>query len=398
MDNGLLYQISRLIEGERYGLAHEKLTEILTEFPNSTDAHILRAEAYLREKKYKEAKIAAAEVIQLDPESDHAFYILSRVAIEQDDYKEASSLIEQALMIAPYEASYFAAKAQISLLQRNYKQAVADATEGLELAPDDLDLNNLLSMAYSRLGQSSEAKERLENMMSEDPENPLTHCNMGFHYLQQGDHKQAKEHFAMALRQDPNYDYARMGMMEAMKASNFLYAKLLQFAFWMDRIGSQNRWLFIIGLLVIVNVVPILAPIYLIFILWTWFTGPLSNVILYFDKHGKYLMDEELTKLTQVNTGFLGGVGISILLGFAVDPSFFLLAFACFLSVIPIYMIDSYKKQLSRWVMVGTVACFIGIGLYGIFEGWFLGGSAIAQWSWLIWAAVGFSWVNSALD
>ena len=398
MDTGVFYQISRLIESERYGLAHEKITEVLTVFPNSPEAHLLRAETYLRENKYTEARQAASETIQINPESDDAFCILSHIEIAEDNYKEALELIERAMMLNPYEHSYFGVKSQIFLLKKDYKQAVAIAEEGLTLNPDDLTLNNLLSMAQSRMGQTTEAKERLEQMMGEDPENPLTQANMGFYYLQKGNSRKAKEHFAMALQQNPNHHYARIGMMEAMKASSFLYAKLLQFAFWMDRIGTQNRWLFIIGLLVVINVVPVLAPFYLIFILWTWFTAPLSNIILYFDKYGKYLMEPHTVRLTQINTGLLGASLLSVMLGVGFNGAFFVMAFACFLSIVPVFLIDSHKRQTSHLVLGGTAIAFVGIGAFGVYQGLLAGGSSLDQWQALMWGAMIFSWVVSVLD
>ncbi len=398
MNDGVLHQIYMLIDRKRYGLAHEKITELLGIMPDAWELHTMRAQVYLQEDKYEEAREAAGEAIALNPECGFAFLLISQAYLEQSKLEEAERAIEKALEIDPSEPDYYAVKSNLYVAKRKYQQAISCAEEGLALDPEHLMLNNLMSLAQRRLGQKSEAFERMSDMMGRDPENPLTHANMGYHHLQSGDHKKAKEHFAMALSKDPEFDFARMGMIQAMKASNIMYAKLLQFAFWMDKIGQRNRWLFIIGLLVIVNVVPVLGPFYLIFILWTWFTTPLSDIILYFDKYGKYLMTPSTMRLTQINIGLLIASLVALGMAFALSTSFLLLAFACFLAIVPVYMIDTHRKPHSKWIVGGFAVGFVGIGLYGVFQALGTGEAPFAQWNAMIIGAIAFSWISSVLD
>ncbi len=66
--------------------------------------------------------------------------------------------------------------------------------------------------------------------------------------MHQGDHKQALEHFREALRLKPDMEWARNGMVEALKARYFLYRLMLRYYLWMSRFTRRGQWGMIIGL------------------------------------------------------------------------------------------------------------------------------------------------------
>jgi len=391
-------KIHLLIERDKLDLAQQKLTEVLAQYPDAAEIFELQAEIYLKKKEYKNALVSIETAIGLNPEDDSVFFTKARIHLQKDEYKQATKAIEQAILLNPDVATYYGVKAAILLDSKYTDKAIEFAKKGLELDPDDLMCNNMLSMAQNRSGKSEEAFERLEHMLADDPENTLTQTNAGYHFLQKGNIKKAKEHFAEALRKDPNFEFARLGMIEAIKGTNWLYRKLLQYSFWIQKMSSKNKWAFFIGLIVVVKFIPFLLPFYLIFIFWTWFTGPISDLILYFDKHGKYLMTPQSLQLTRINLALVSCSAFSLLCAFLVDASFFTLAFALFLSIVPVYLIDSGVKKRKRYVMGSFAGLFTGLGLWGVYTSLVMHQSSAISFGMLVVAAVVFSWVSAIMD
>jgi tetratricopeptide (TPR) repeat protein len=391
-------KIHLLVERDKLDLAQQKLTEVLAQYPDSAEIFELQAEIYLKKDDYKNALSAVETAIGLNPENDSVFFTKARIHLHKEEYKNATKAIDQAIFLNPDMATYYGVKAAILLDTKYTDKAIEMAQKGLELDPDDLMCNNMLSMAHNRSGKSEEAFERLEQMLVDDPENILTHANTGYHYLQQGNVKKAKEHFAEALRNDPNFEFARSGMLEAIKGSNWLYRKLLQYSFWIQKLSSKNKWAFFIGIIVIIKLVPFLLPFYLIFIFWTWFTGPISDMILYFDKHGKYLMTPLNAQLTRINLALVCCSLLGLLSAIIIDASFFTLAFALFLSIIPVYLINSSIKIKKRYVMGSFAGIFIVLGIWAVYTAVLMHQPSPIYFSSLIIASVIFSWVAGIME
>ncbi|MDF9794908.1 tetratricopeptide (TPR) repeat protein [Catalinimonas alkaloidigena] len=390
-------RIHLLIERDKLDIAQQKIAKTLAEFPDSDDLHILQAELYLKKDEYKNALEAAERVIGLNPENEDAYFIQARVYVAREEYKKAHKAIDRALELNPYASAYYAIKAIAYLDTQKHAEAIEYAKKGLEIYPDDLLCNNVLSLAQTKAGHSEEAFERLEYMLAEDPENSLTQANMGYHFLRKGDIKKAKEHFSIALQKDPTNEFTKAGMMQAIKSTNWFYRKFLQYSLWIDKIGRKNKFALYIGVIILVKVLPLLLPFYLLLILWSWFAGPLSDVILYFDRYGRYLMTRENYQLTKVNICILLAAVFCVFLSFMVDSSFFGLAFALGLSIVPIYLIDSSARPGKRIAMGVFASAFIGVGLWGVYISYFMEESGWAAWGVLIFGSVAFSWVASLM-
>jgi tetratricopeptide (TPR) repeat protein len=397
MDYQLYNQIHVLIERDKFDLALEKIAIGLAEYPDSDDLYSLQATAYLKQKKYKEAQQAINTAISLNPENDYLYYTNARLAVAENNYKNAEKYTDEAIALNPYEAGYFGLKAAIYIDQHKYIQAVDSAEQGLEIDPENLMCNNMLSMAQTKSGNADEAFNRLENMLADDPENELTQANTGYYYLRMGNAKKAKEHFAVALHSDPEYEFARAGMVQAIKATNFIYAGLLRFSYWMQEMSSKYRIGVYIGIILIVKVIPILLPFYLILVLWTWFTNPLSDILLYFDKYGRYLMTALDRVLVRVNIGILVLALLTVAAGIWLESSFFLLAFGLVLSIIPVAMIDPSAKKLKQVVVWSFALLFPAIGLFGLYQTYVMNSDAAFAGGLLILAAVVFSWLIVAV-
>src|SRR5262249_45363590 len=103
---------------------------------------------------------------------------------------------------------------------------------------------------------------------------------------------------------DPTLEFARYGIVEALKSKNLIYALFLRYFLWMGRLSSQVQWAIVLGgffgyqLLAGVarrnpNLSPWLVPIlvaYAVFALMTWIAAPLFNLLLRLDRYGRYAL------------------------------------------------------------------------------------------------------------
>ncbi|WP_417607999.1 tetratricopeptide repeat protein [Owenweeksia hongkongensis] len=388
-------RIEFLMERKKFDEAQVTLAEAFTQYPNTGLLQSIQAQIFYHKDNYKKALEAINQAISLEPDRDHHYFWKAQIQLQLSKFDDAIKSINEALRIDPEDADFYGLKSVILLQQDKKREAITCAKQGLSRSPDNGFCINALSMALGSSGQVAESSEVLEALLADDPENPLTQANMGYTYLRKGNIPKAKEHFGAALVIDPLNEYTRAGMMEAIKGTNVLYRKILAYAVWMEAKTSGNRWAFIIGLVVVVKILPFLMPFYLIFLLWVWFAPPIANAVLYFDKNGKYLMTKQTRLITEINIGLIGTAIISVaLLTPVVSYSFLGLAFAAFITIIPVYMYEEVSQKKNKIAMLSFSLLFLGLGL-GIVSMSLAGMDAKPLWVGLFGGGIIFTWVSS---
>ncbi len=388
-------RIQFLIERKKYREAHASLTQALSDSPDEGSLHGMQAQLFLEEDDLKKAMLAINTAIGLQPENDFHHSVKSRIYHQMGEHKKALESIDEAIRLDAEYAHYYGQRALVLLALEKKQEAISAAKEGLEMEADNDLCVNVLSMALGSSGKVEESREVLGDLLAENPENALTQANMGYSYLRKGDIPKAKEHFRAALLIDPELEYSRVGMMEAIKATNFFYRKILAYAVWMERQSEGKRWVFIIGMIVIVKILPFLLPFYLIFVFWVWFAPPIADAVLYVDKNGRYLMTRQNRILTEVNIGLLSLSAISLaILTPLISSGFLALAFGAFAAIVPVYHIDIKEKLTNKVIMGGFAAVFVGLGAAHVFFT-LMHSDVDYIWLVLIGVVVLFTWVSN---
>lgn len=385
-------RIQFLIERKKYDEAQLSLAEAFTSNPDSPDLHALQAQIFFNQDQYKNALNSINNAIGMAPENDFLHFWKARILAELNQGKKALECMDEALRLDPQDADYYGFKALLLSNREKRKEAVEVAREGLEKDPDNALCKNALSVALQTSGKTAESATVLEGLLEKDPEDPFTQANTGYNYLRSGDIKKAKEHFRVALMLDPNNEYTRAGMVEAMKASNFFYRKILEYYVRMERLSSGKRWAITIGMILIVKILPFLLPIYLVFLLWVWFAPPIAQMVLYFDKSGRYLMDKQARMLTDINLTLTGVSLVSLALAPLLSLSFLGLAFGAFAAIVPVHMIEYREKKRNRVIMAGFAALFVGLGAAGVTFS-MMAQPAMPLWLGLIGSVLAFTWL-----
>ncbi len=296
-----------LLAQSRAGDAERESMLALAARPDDPQALALLALSRIEQDKRPEALEAAREAVGLAPDVSYLHYVHALVLHRMDREAEAFRAAQEALRLDPSDADNFSLLASIELARRAWPAALAAAENALALNPEHVGATNLRAMALVRLGRKEEAMATVDFALHRAPEDAFSHANQGWNCLHQNDPKRAQEHFREALRLQPDLEYAREGMLEALKARNPIYRVMLAYFLWLGRQSTRFQWGFIIGIYFGTKIVrgfaatqpgynwlwwPLLGLFYA-FVYLSWTSQPMFNLLLRFDRFGRHVLSAD---------------------------------------------------------------------------------------------------------
>jgi tetratricopeptide (TPR) repeat protein len=361
---------------QRWDAALSEFQSELGEDPECARSRAFMALCLVESERLEPALELARAAVGKAPEDAFAHAVLAGVLHQRDELAAARSAIDEALRLDPEEASYWGRRAAIRLDLGEKAAALADAEHGLSLDPENTTCQNIRSMALVRLGRKDEARQGLEEALRRAPEEPITHANAGWTLLQQGDARAALASFHEALRLDPGNEWAREGLLEALRARYFAYRWLFRFQAWLSHLSPRARWGVILGgyfgakllrQLARANpeLLPWVAPLvgaYLLLVVFSWVGRPLANALLLFHRTGRAALARGERVVAQLVAGLLAASQPLFGLGLALsDERWLLLAAAALCLVLPLAAVPLDAPPLRRRVMIGWAA-FLALG------------------------------------
>ncbi len=354
-----------LFEQNRFDLADREIRRELAQDPDNPMAHSFLALCLMQRDRNEESLAEADEGVRLAPDLAYGHYIRSRALQALSRLADAEAAVREAIRLDPSEADHFGLLASIEMGRRRWADALTTAEQGLALDPEHPGCTNLRAMALVQLGRKDEAATALGSALANDPENGLTHANQGWTYLHQGDHAKALEHFREALRLDPNLEWARIGIVEALKARFLIYRLMLKFFLWMGRQSSRAQWIVILGIIFGRSLLmelgdarpefkPYINPILALsfaFLMLTWIASPLFNLALRFNKFGRMALSREQTvESTWIGGCFLLAVGsFTAYLATGLEIALYVAGYFALL-LLPLTMTFHQPSGKPRWI------------------------------------------------
>lgn len=382
-----LQRAQMLLSQGRAELAETELRQVLVSDPNDALAHTLLAACLLDQKQYDQATEEAGQAIHLAPDEPFSHYMMGEVMYHRNRFDRARESADAAVALNPYDPDYFALIAAIELGRSRWKDALTAAEQGLSIEPDHVRCVNLRAMALTRLGRADDAAQSMDVALQNAPEDAFSHANQGWTQLHQGRAKEALVHFREALRLEPNLEYARAGIVEAMKARNPIYRWLLAFFLWLSSFSPRVQMLLVLGVVfgqrVLASVaesVPALQPLlpviifgYLGFVWMTWCGPMLFNLILRFDSFGRLVLsDKERLQSSIVGLYLLVALGWGVAAIVSAEPTMAIMGFPFALALIPLNGTFAATNNGGLfWIMVAVTAastwfavqsCIPGVG------------------------------------
>jgi tetratricopeptide (TPR) repeat protein len=394
--SGNLDRALLLYNQSRYELAEREVRQSLSDDPDHPVAHAVLAFCLAGRKQFDEARQEAERAVALAPWFPFVHYARAKVLYQQDRLPEAEDALAEAIRLDPGDPDQFALRASIQFDRRRWDDALASAEQGLAIDPDHVNCANLRAMALVKLGRKAEAGATIEGALAKDPENALTHANQGWTLLHQGDHKKALEHFREALRIDPELEWARVGIVEALKARHLLYRVMLRYFLWMSTLSRQVQWAVVLGILFgprllssLAESVPAAAPAIIPlavglvgFAYLTWVADPLFNLLLRVNRFGRYALSrDQVVASNWVGACLVGGL-VAAVAFVPLSRDLALIGLAYFaLLILPLAATFRCPGGWRRWAMglyTALVAC-VGLAWFGLLFAEMFGGSAAVR-------------------
>jgi tetratricopeptide (TPR) repeat protein len=384
MDASPRIQRAALLQQQgRHDMAENELRQVLAATPEHGFALALLALSLAELERLDEAENAAREAVGHEPDMAFTHYALARVFSDRNRLDEASAAIQEAVRLEPEDADYHGVRAAIEISRERWQEALVAAETGLQADSEHVTCGNLRAMALVKLGRKAEAGATIDGTLAKEPENSFSHANKGWTLLEQGRRQEALQHFKESLRLEPGNEWARQGLLEALKAGNPLYAIVLKYFLWMNKLSPGARWGILIGgyfgsrfLGGLGRANPELAPLttpivwlYISFALLTWLAVPVFNLLLFLHPLGRHALTQD-----QRRQAILVGACLSLAVVFilcAISPalrSFSLLgAKVLGILAIPISGIFSCSRGWPRVTMTIIASALAAFGLGALF-------------------------------
>ena len=282
-----------LLQQGRPDLAEPELRRALTADPGDADLHAILALTLADLDRDAEALREAEQSVGLAPDRGLGHYARAVAYLGLDRPKAAAGAAREALTLDPGDVEAHVVLASALLAQRKREEALASAEGALALDPEHTGASNLRALALVQLGRRDEAASTIEGVLARAPENAVSHANQGWTLLHQGEEREAMAAFREALRLDPGNEWARSGILEAMKARNGVYRALLRYFLWMERLSTAQRWGVIVGGYIAARLVPPLLVVYLPAVLLTWAGDAFFNLVLFLDPFGRLVLSRD---------------------------------------------------------------------------------------------------------
>lgn len=359
-----------LLKQKRYKEAEQHAAAVLQTNPNDAEALQVIGHCRLDTGKYTEAIELFKRCLGLRPDDDYVHYLAAFAYYRSKQNDEAVAFLKSAIGLNPYASSYYGLYAYIMLDKRFFEEALEKANQGLAVNAGDLTCLNARSQALFRLKDKEAAYDTIKEALSIDPDDDFTHTNFGWHFMEAGKHKKAREHFRQALRINPNNDRARVGYKESLKANLPPYRWMLMFSLWLSSKSKAARWGVVIAIWASARLATgvsdaagysmlsyILAGLYILFVVFSWVGTSIANAMLLLTSEGKYVLTKA-EKYVAAAVGFcLVAALVTAVLGGkmpAVKDDFQYLIALIFLTLtLPISRfeyIDALKRNKLVWI------------------------------------------------
>lgn len=354
-------------EHHHYGQAEAELRLVLANEPQHPIALALLALCLMHLRRYGEATDAAQRAIRLDATLPFGFYALAHVWAARHRLIEAGEAIAQAIRLDSERVEFFSLQAAIAFDQTEWHAALMAAERGLQLNPDHLGCTNLRAMSLVKLDRVHEAVDSIEQALSRHPDNASIHANHGWALLQQSRPVEAMYAFREALRLEPHLEWARQGVVQALKARNPLYQLLLSYFLWMSRLSLRTKGLIVVLGWLLAQLLEPLLWVYLLFVFLTWVADSLTTLLLRLDRYGRLALSERDIRASNWVGGLLLVALASLSLGLWLQtPILVINSLVWAVLIIPVSAIFYCAAGMPRRTMTLYTLILAAIGLGGL--------------------------------
>jgi ribosomal protein S12 methylthiotransferase accessory factor len=139
-------------------------------------------------------------------------FYLGLVRLKTSEPELALSYFRRALELDPDPAETPSIYSYMGLAAKDsgrFDEALGFLRKGAEIDPDRTDLHNLMGYCHFKRGEHEEAVAAFQRVIELDPGSAIDYANLGVNYQALGQTAKARDYYEVALRLDPQIDFAR---------------------------------------------------------------------------------------------------------------------------------------------------------------------------------------------
>jgi tetratricopeptide (TPR) repeat protein len=319
-------QILELLSDGRQEDAIAELDRLIREEPYNGVLYAIRALVHADVGRLDAAAEDARTGCRISSDNAFVHFVSGAIALQQGGVVQAIRAAQAAQQLAPayHEAMLLEARARAAAGQWPRVRALAASVAADDPGNEEAAVLATVAASVERDNALDEAEWKA--LAERFPLNPVARAASGWTKLTSGQISAAKGEFEQALALDPTMSWAKRGLVLTLKASNPIYALLLQFFLWFGKLPSRTRMLVLVGGVFGYNVLrraaedepdlkPWITPVliaYGIFVALSWLADPLLNLLLMTRAEGRRLLDADERRSALLVGGCLG---LALLLG-----------------------------------------------------------------------------------
>lgn len=358
-----------LLEQNRYDLAEREVRARIGQAADDPEGYILLS-LCLSARRDPAGLDAAKRAVELAPDDARAHFAMSRAQMTRSDLDAAEASLLRAIELQPWQPDFHGNLAAIKLGKYDWKAALEAADTGLAFDPENNTCLNNRAAALTKLGRHNEAARTLDDGLENNPEDAFSHANRGWSLLHENERK-AIVHFRESLRLAPGLEWAKLGMLEALRAKNWFYRRVLQFFLWLSRFSPRVQMALMLGIYIVVRMVgwlgremPEFVPyvnavilLYLAFVAAAWFAPHAMNLVLLTSRDGRMLLEPEKRWVSAICMLFLfAALGLAAFGLLTPEERLIPFAALAFLVGVHIGSVFAIPAGRYRWYGIGVSA------------------------------------------
>ncbi len=178
------------------------------------DALLQRATLALNAGAYRELQQLCRQILAIDKDQADAWFFMSIVAEAGGQPGHALQFVDRALLLVPAHPEYLSQKARLHSLLNQFPQARDAAERAIGTQPEQAIVLDTLGVVFTRLGYHDKAAGLLRQAVQKQPDNPQFQFNLGSALQFLGQDQQAREAYAAAIANRPDFSRAYWALSE----------------------------------------------------------------------------------------------------------------------------------------------------------------------------------------
>lgn len=145
------------------------------------------AQAYIQKEEYAEATTVVERLYQQDKSRQDLLETLYRLYLQQEDYQQAISVLERMEQIDGKSERTSLSKSGLYAKMNDHQHAVEEMRQLAEQYPNDLNYRTIYANTLLMNDEEDEARDVLQQVLAEEPDNVGAQRVVRVYYLRQGD-------------------------------------------------------------------------------------------------------------------------------------------------------------------------------------------------------------------